>query len=64
MSPWGTTVADDDPPVISRSPRGTVVFRLKRRTQVAVAKVAAPWLLKLIVGLVAAGAAGVAAWRC
>jgi hypothetical protein len=56
-------VSDDDPPVLSRSPRGTIIVRVKRRTQVAVAKYAAAPLLKWIGGLLAV-VAGAGLWRC
>lgn len=55
--------AEDDPPVLSRSPRGTIVVRVKRKTQVAVARYAAVPVLKWLGGLLAAGAAWLA-WRC
>ena len=53
----------DDPPVISRSPRGTIIVRVRRSVQVAAARVVLGPLVKFLIGAVAAVAAALA-WRC
>ena len=54
---------DDDPPVVSRSPRGTIIVRIKRRAQVAVVRTVAAPLVKWAIGAVAAIAAA-GWWAC
>lgn len=56
-------MSDDAPPVVSRSPRGTIIVRVRRNVQVAAVRVVAGPLLKWIVGVVAAAVAAIA-WRC
>lgn len=56
-------MSDNDPPVVSRSPRGTIIVRIKRSAQVTAARVVVGPLAKWIVGVVAAAVAAVA-WRC
>lgn len=51
-------------PVISRSPRGTIIVRVKRSAQVAAVRVVAAPLFKAIAAGVALVATAVAAWRC
>lgn len=55
---------EDDPPVVSRSQRGTIVVRIKRSAQVAALRTAGVPLVKFAVGGVAAAVAAIAAWRC
>ena len=57
-------MSDDDPPVVSRSPRGTIVVRIKRSAQVTAARVVVGPLVKFAIGGVAAGVAALMAWRC
>lgn len=49
---------------MSRSPRGTIIVRIRRNVQVTAARVVLGPVVKFAVGAVLAGAAGLMAWRC